>query len=248
MIAQVLHWGHADFQVQVLQYQCERPAAHSIVIVPPTGGTNFLDRSYAKVLCENGFDVVILERWTQDDEFSLDLQVHERFYQRAQKAIGVVLDNIKTPFVGILGTSIGAIHAAIAVARFNKISAAFSITGGAELGELVALSEQDVLVHAKKKRFKTHGFKSDQEYIQALKRHLPFDPLTLPQPSADKALGMVIATADTVVPTRNQMLLKKVWSPDMILEVSGNHKLSIFKTWLFHQQKIVDFFRTASRP
>lgn len=102
-------------------------------------------------------------------------------------------------------------------------------------------------IDAKKKRFQIHGFKSNQEYIQALKPHLPLDPLTLPQPSAGKPLGMVIATADTVVPTRNQMLLKKVWLPGMILEVSGNHKFSIIKTWLFHKKKIVDFFRTASK-
>ena len=245
MIELVQHWGSVDFQTQVSHYQCSRPALESILIIPPTGGVNFLDRSYARTLCKNGFDVVILERWSQDDEYSLDLQIHERFYQRAQRAIGIALENIKTPFVGILGTSVGAIHAAIAVSRFARISAAFTITGGAEINQITALSEQDVLVDAKEKRFKIHGFKNEQEYAEALKAHIPFEPSLLPRPSSKQILGMVIASADTVVPTYNQDLLRKLWSPQTVLEVSGNHKFSIIKTWLFHRQKIVDFFKAA---
>jgi len=246
MIEQALTWGNSDFQAQVMQYQCQQPSLQSILIIPPTGGTNFLDRSYAKVLCENGFDVVILERWTQDDEYSLDLQVHERFYERGQRAIGIVLENIKSPFVGILGTSVGAIHAAIAVAQFSKIRAAFSIAGGVSISEIVALSDQEVLVDAKEKRFKIHGFKNNQEYIEALKPYLTLEPLLLPSPLG-KQLGMMISTADKTVPTSSQRMLQNLWSPEMVLEVSGSHKSSIVKTWLFHRQKIVNFFKAASQ-
>jgi hypothetical protein len=246
MIEQVLYLGNSDFQAQVLQYQCAKPALQSILIMPPTGGTNYLDRSYAKTLCENGFDVVILEHWTQDNEFTLDLQIHRKFYLRAQKAIGMVLEHIKTPFVGILGTSVGAIHAAIAVSRFEKIDAAFTITGGAGVNEIIALSEQEILVDAKKKRFEMLGFKNDQEYIHALKPYIPYEPLTMPKPNSHQILGMAIASKDTVVPIRNQNLLRKFWSPKTVIEVSGNHKYSIIKTWFFHRQKIVEFFKNAS--
>lgn len=246
MTEQVLYWGDIAFKAQVLQYQCAKPTNQSVLILPPTGGTNYIDRGYAEILCKNGFDVVILERWSDDDEFSLDLEIHERFYERAQKAIGIALENIKTPFVGVLGTSIGAIHTAIAVPRFEKINAAFSITGGAELSNIIALSEQSILVDVRKKRFKIHGYKNDEEYIEALKPHIPYEPMKMPLPAKKPSLGMVLAMKDTVVPTYTQNLLRQLWSPQTVLEIPSNHTCSIVNTWLFQRQKIVDFFRTAA--
>jgi hypothetical protein len=31
-----------------------------LIILPPTGGTNFIDRSYAKMFCQNGYQVITL--------------------------------------------------------------------------------------------------------------------------------------------------------------------------------------------
>jgi hypothetical protein len=240
-------WGDSEFQVRVLKFESQQPNKKSILIVPPTGGTNFLDRSYAKVLCKNGFDVFILERWTDDDEYSLDLSIHERFYARGQKAIEIALENIKSPFVAILGTSVGGIHAAIAIARFKNLNAAFAIASGASIGEIIALSDQEVLVQARKQRFEIHGFKDDQEYIEALTPHLPLEPLQLPTPPKHKQLGMVIARADTTVPTQTQRVLEQLWMPRVVVEVSGNHFFSILKTWFFHRRKIVEFFKSAAQ-
>ena len=48
-----------DFKVQILQYNCEsdpvKAADKTLLIMPPTGGTNYIDQSYAKQFCKAGF-------------------------------------------------------------------------------------------------------------------------------------------------------------------------------------------------
>ena len=56
-----------DFFVQTRFYPFSG-SQKSILIIPPTGGTNLIDRSYARHLCAAGHNVYILDRWTMYDE------------------------------------------------------------------------------------------------------------------------------------------------------------------------------------
>lgn len=232
------------FQVQVSKFQTENENQKSILIVPPTGGTNFMDRSYAKFFCENGYDVFILNHWTDDDEYSLDLQIHERFYSRAQQAVELTLSYINSRFIGVLGTSVGAIHAVNAIQSFSKIDAAFLIVGGGPIPEVIANSDQEVLVQARQRRFELYSFKNINEYIQILRKNLTFNSF---KKSANPHLqvGMVIADADTTMPTKNQIELQSVLAPKKILHVDGNHLFAILKTWLCYKTEIVHFFELS---
>jgi len=53
---------HDHFEIQVLNFLPSKSIGH-IIIVPPTGGTNVLDRSYARKLCAEGFSAHILSHW-----------------------------------------------------------------------------------------------------------------------------------------------------------------------------------------
>lgn len=234
-----------DFETEVLRYEPATPGQKSILIMPPTGGVNFLDRSYAKTFCENGFDVYVLKKWRDDDEYNLELEIHDRFYSRAQKALDLTVAQIQTPFIGILGTSVGALHTAIAMGRIEKINAAFIITGGSSIAEIIATSDQDVMVDARTKRFEKYKFKTDSEYIQALEKILPFEPLKLPPLFKGKYLGMVVATEDTTVPAKNQLQLQELWQPQVVLSLKANHMFSIIKTWFWHKSEVVQFFQNA---
>lgn len=239
-------YGDSSFQVQVSQFQSSKAKGRSLLILPPTGGTNVLDLSYAKNLCENGFEVIILEHWTEDDEYSLELEIHQRFYARAQKAISIVLAHIKTPFVGVLGTSVGAIHSAIAMGTQERIDAAFVIVGGAPVANVIAYSDQEILVEARKKRFEVYKFNDNQEYAKELDQILSLDPGKLPTHYRNKFLGMVISKEDTTVPVGTQRALRDLWKPQVVYEFSNNHFISIIKTWLFHKDDIVEFFNKAA--
>lgn len=215
-----------------------------VIVMPPTGGTNLIDRSYASGLCDKGIGAVILDGWTDDDEYNLELEIHTRFYSRAQAAVDLLLDQYKDKSIGILGTSVGALHGSIAFARNERIKSGFFIVGGGDIASIIAHSNQDAMVTAREARFKRYGFKSDDEYVAALRKVLPYEPLEIKFDRKQKKLGMIISTNDQTVPTKNQNLIRDKWAPDVEYKTSWSHVLAIVKTWLFDKSQVVDFFKS----
>ncbi|MDZ4660465.1 MAG: acyl-CoA thioester hydrolase/BAAT C-terminal domain-containing protein [Pseudomonadota bacterium] len=237
--------GETDFKVQLTHYDPEGKSLKSILILPPTGGTNLIDRSYAKEFCAKGYDVYILNTWTDKLEESPDLEYHQRFYTRGQKAISRVLAEVKTPFVGLLGTSIGALHSSIAATTVEKIDAVFIIVGGAPIAEIVLSSDQQQMIDLKYARKKLYGFKNDQENIEAIGKAFQLEPMQQGTLYKKKDLGMSIAKNDETVPTINQNKLRDYWQPKKVVSLSSNHFFGILKTWLFHTDELVSFFEES---
>jgi pimeloyl-ACP methyl ester carboxylesterase len=239
-----------DFEVRILRYRfgAAGAAGNHILILPPTGRTNFIDRSYGEMFCKAGFDVHILDGWTGDDEASLDLEIHSRLYSRALRAIGIVVDAAhgeSNRRIGIFGTSVGGTFAAVAASAFPEIRAAFVVTGAASIASVIANSDQEILQQVRKKRFERHGFKSQGEYIAALERTIVLDPMKMERGFEGKSLGLVIAKKDTTVPVRYQMDLKNLWQTDQVIYLNAAHTWAIVSTWLFHSREITDFFRQS---
>ncbi len=231
-----------DFFV-VAKFYSYHGSKKTIVILPPTGGTNVLDRSYARMFCAEGFNVYILDKFTEHDEYNLDLDIHRRYYARTQRAVDLLLSTIPIEHsVGILGTSVGAIHAAISVGRVERIKKALIITGGADITGLVVDSDQEVMRVARVERNIMYGFKTRDDYYNELKTHIELDPLFFESGYPGKNISMVIADNDTTVPGVYQRLLQKIAKPKRVLEMSDNHFWAIFKTWLFHRKFVMDSF------
>jgi hypothetical protein len=231
-----------DFEVQVLSYRPEKPKSF-ILIVPPSGGTNYIDRSYASGLRQRGHHVYVLSRWTGDDEYNLDLEIHKRFYARSFRAIGLVLSQIpKNAKVGILGTSVGGLHASIAASRYPEISSAMIITAGAHISSIIAHSDQEAMISAWLKRKKLYGFKDRFEYEEALNKVIELEALDRAQIKTQKKFGLVISSTDTTVPTINQERLKSLWKPEKVMYKNKDHFWTIVLTWLFDADFIYDFF------
>lgn len=238
--------GPVDFSLQVFKYEAEKPREKSLIILPPTGKTNIIDRSYAKMFAKHGYDVYILDSWNGIDEEATDLDLHQRLYTRAQKAIEVALENIHTPYIGVLGTSVGAMHASVAASRLDRINAVFCIVGGVPMTEIIAKSEMKAMRDLKEKRQKIYGFKNDEEYLTELNKHFHLEPLKLEQKFKNKRLGLVISTQDTTVPTNTQVRLKEFWKPEKVIELPNNHFWAIVNTWLHHKKKVLEFFEKPS--
>lgn len=216
----------------------------SIIILPPTGGTNLIDRSYARFLCAEGFNVYVLDKWTMYDEYALDLDIHKRFYARVQKAVDLIIKNLPdTHEVGILGTSVGGLHASIATGRNSRIRKALFITGGADITGLIVDSDQEAMKIAKKKRNEIYGFKTRDEYYNELKKHIELDALYFEDGFQGKKVSMVISDIDTTVPGKYQRILQRVSKPTRVLELNDNHFWAIVKTWLFHRDFVLKSFQ-----
>jgi hypothetical protein len=237
------HFQEENFFTLARFYPVE-DSTRTIIILPPTGGTNILDRSYARQLCAHGFNVYILDKYTGFDEYNLDLDIHRRYYGRTQRAIDSIVKDVPDHHtLSIMGTSVGAIHAAISAGRIERIRNALIITGGADVAGLIVDSDQEIMRVAREKRNKMFGFKTRDDYYNELKKHIELDPLNYETNFLRKKISMVIADKDTTVPHIYQRLLRKISQPAHILEMNDNHFWAIVKTWLFHQDFVVKSFQ-----
>ncbi len=232
-----------DFYAQARFYPVTG-SLKTIIILPPTGGTNMIDRSYARLLCASGFNVYILDKYTGFDEYNLDLEIHRRYYGRTQRAVDILVKEVpENHHLSIMGTSVGALHAAISAGRVDRIKNALIITGGADITGLIVDSDQEVMRVAREKRNKMFGFKTRDDYYNELKKHIELDPLNYEANFPGKKISMVIADNDTTVPGNYQRLLQTIAKPVRTLEMSDNHFWAIVKTWLFHRDFVVKSFQ-----
>jgi hypothetical protein len=234
-----------DLQVSITTYKKEIKSLKSLILLPPTGGTSVIDKSYAKKFCAKDYDVYVLNGWSGDKETKTDLTIHQNFYSRAQKAISLSLDNIHTPYIGLIGTSIGGLHASIAANTQTKIDSVFIIVGGAPIAEVIVKSSQDAMVNLKAERKKRFDFKTDDENIKAISKVFSMEPMNQGKLYKTKDIGMSIAAKDSVVPSENQNKLKNFFKPQSVIDLSNNHFWGIVNTWLFHDTKVIDFFEKS---
>ncbi len=238
--------GENDFKVQLSSYIVAASKKH-VLIIPPTGGANFIDRNWAKNFCAKGFNAHIVEHWTLDAEAAIDLGLHQRFYSRTQKAIGIVLEHLKdASFIGMMGTSIGGIHTAMAMGIHDRIDAAFVITAGADMPAMIANSDQVAMVNVWNKRKDAFNIPDKKTYIELLREKIEYEPLKLPRKFEGKDLGMIVATSDTTVPYDNQLKLKNHWKPKTLIEYSNNHFWGIVFSWLWDSGKVIEFFQQSA--
>lgn len=236
----------SEFSVEVTHYQPREGVRGSVLIMPPTGGSTVLDRSYATLFCRAGFEAWIVERWTGMNEESTDLQIHERLYRRGQRAISRVLREIPDErSVGILGTSVGALHTAVAMGSQERLKAAFAITGGLPISEVIATSDQQAMQKLRRIRAEDYGLKDPAEHARAIRKVFSMEPESLPRHFEGKHLGLVVAAEESTVPGETQLHLERFWEPQVVYRSSGNHFNAIVGTWLWHRHDLVKFFETG---
>lgn len=230
-----------SFYVSVSVYSPVKPKG-SVIVMPPITGSNPADRGYAKSLCRAGYLALVLDHWQGQDEVSVPVDVHERLLQRGQKAIGAVVEELAVEPIGILGNSLGGIHAATALYQNDKLKAGFLIVAGAPVASVISESMEESLVAYRTQRFQQLGFSSIEEYRQALARVIQTDPLLLSGGPLGKSLFMVISDADSTVPTAYQKQLVQRMKPQGTMVFSVNHFWTITRMFLFQKNKVIDFF------
>ena len=238
----------SDLSIELISYKSEKEIG-KILILPPTGGVTYLEKRYARSLCKLGFSSIIIKSWKEMEKETIGLDIHAFHLELAQKVIAKVIElKINTDdFLGILGTSVGAIHSATALGSYDQIQAGFLILGGAPVHKVITHSEEKTLKKYKEKRMKAFGFKSLKDYTFALDKKIPKKvcPLSFAQTVQSKDVFTVIALKDKVVPTVFQKNLQQAFKGES-LEISSGHILSIFKFYLLHSEKMTQFFKSSA--
>ena len=234
--------------VEIDSYISQKKEKGKILILPPTKGVTYFEKKYAQRLCKKGFSAFIIKSWKGIDEEKIELNIHNRLLGRAQTAILEVLNKKTKPedFIGLLGTSVGAIHSATALGFYPQIQAGFLIVGGAPIHQVIAYSKEDTLTKYRNKRMKKFQFQNVKDYALALDKVLikRVRPLAFVQTGKNKAVFTVTALKDQTVPTENQKALSKALNAEN-LNIPGGHIFSIIWFYLFHKKKVIQFFEKS---
>jgi len=212
----------------------------AVVIVPPTGGVTFLDRSWAKRFCLGHARTFLLEHWTGDLETGIDPSVHDRGSMRGIAAIRQVVSYLRMPKVSVLGSSLGAILASMATGIDARIDRAFLVVAGGSVTDLMTESDQELLVKMRADRMAAYGLKTPEEYRAFLAKFLKIEPTRFAAPGTGKSVTFLIGTKDTTVPTHTQLALWEAWGSPGRVDVPHGHVLSIVAAWAFHGAEVIE--------
>jgi hypothetical protein len=230
--------------VQNRIYEARNGSDRTVLLLPPTGGENILDQGYANHLCSAGFRVVILQTWQNQLEVSLDPAMHDNGAVRALSAIRHTLDYLKPSRgaqVGILGTSVGALSASLALGFDPRLSSGVLIVGGFGFSEIVARSTETGATKLRDARMKAFGLKTMDDYVALLAEKVVIEPGDFADFSGRKNVLAFVGTRDVTVPTKNQLALVKGYGAESE-EYAGDHTQTILNTFTWKRGKITAFF------
>lgn len=212
----------------------------SIFIFPPTGGENIIDRLYGRQLASLGYEVFILQSWTHIDLDGVDYDLHNVFYGSAQAALNKLLPLAQSSKMGILGTSVGALHSSVALTLNDKIRTGFLIVGGLPIPEVIVRSEQEAMKTLKQRRYQKYKLQDDAQYLKQLSDIFKYEPTTYTAPT--KSVGAVISENDALVPYETQMSVIRFFKASPVYTTSLSHIQTVIWNGIFHRKRVSKFF------
>lgn len=221
----------------------------NVIILPPTGGVNIIDKGYANELCSSGINVALITGWEHQNETSLDFSMHTNGAFRSLAAARHVIEFLQTKNpnpIGILGTSVGAIAGTLVMGFDNRVTSGVFIVGGARLADVIAESDEMNTSVLRQKRMKYFGFNNLNEYKQAVRKSIQIEPSMFIGYTGKKRAMVLSADADTTVASLHQFELAQMLQAERHIQLKGNHLAGIKDSFWKHRKDIVGFFLNAN--
>ncbi len=224
-----------------------------VFILPPLGGANQLDSAMAKTLCKSNVAAVILTTNLTglDSPTLVPVTDHDHTHRRVASAIKGGMQALKNmpeiniEKVGLFGASLGGILGSVAYGVMPEISAGTFLVNGGDVPDILAHSDQDVVVKLKRQRMAEKGIKTDEEYEQFLNDHLELDPLHFVKYIDRDSTKLYLSRKDKSVPSVDQLAFyEAIGSPAETSFYSLGHGQTIFAVLGLGNQKdkITDWF------
>jgi len=237
--------GTDEFAVVYQKSSPRKAGDKAIIVMPPTGGSTRLEAYYRNTFRRAGFVVYVVESWSGMDEVDVELELHNRLLGRGQAAIDLILEQVEEPFVAILGTSVGGIHALTALGRSDRLVAGFVIGSAHPVASVIAWSELDALKELRQRRMGAFQWSTIDEYEAELLAAVHVEPSRYREALKRKALGAIVIRSDQTVKTRLQQNMVSDFAAQPVYRVSGSHVAGIIRAYWFHESDIVTFFDKA---
>lgn len=234
--------------VQVKEYSARGAGNEkAVVLLPPTGGENILDRGWGNVFCANGIRLLLVQHWAHDDFVSLELTMHDQGALRALAAVRHTVEYAETTGssrLGILGTSVGALTSTLALGVEPRLRTGALVVGGHGFADIISRTTEQGAAKLREERLKKFGF-TEKQYAEALAQAVSIEPVDFWNPAAPKPVMMVVAKQDVTVPSDTQYALAEKLHPAELLEIDDNHVNTVIATYWKHSDSILSFFQRS---
>jgi hypothetical protein len=225
--------------------------SRQVIILPPTGGANFADRSLFDALCARGHQVTLLD-YEQKSGISLDFGIHDRLSKEVLAVIDNQLANTQLPAT-LVGASLGGLYASMAFSysrtqqkeflHLKWIDKIVITVAGGPLADVLTFSEAEQVRQQRELRLNRLGIKSLQEYKSALEKNIFYDPLVWAQPMLRTRVLMFNSSNDAVVPSKTQESLWEAWGKPEAEWLTLGHEYSVGYVYLFYLDQMDRFLK-----
>lgn len=211
-----------------------------VVDFPISGGTYFIDESYAKFFYSKGIATVIVYRelnHSPNDGEKINALIKQSILDN-KRVIDWITSRgeFDTTRIAALGTSLGSLKAVNAIGVDKRISATVAVLTGCNLADILANSKEGAWhrahtnsVTAHRETYMREHHMTRKEFQAELKRDIKFDPGFLAPCIEPKKVLLIIGLCDTVVPTRTgRELRRKMQYPETIYIVSGHYTALVY--------------------
>lgn len=223
-----------------------------VMLLPPMGGTNFLDESMAETFCNKNIAAMIITNdftGVQSGDVP-PVEDHDMAFHRTVAGIKAAMAfakddaNIDATKVGLFGVSLGGILGSFAMSTQFDIAAGYFVVAGGDVPHILAYSDNSEVSRIRVERMKLEGFTTKQEYEDFLRVNMSMDPFDVSRSVPPETLYMVISKNDTTVPSDNQYLLHDGFGKPNVRYTNSSHVDTVIDTllWGDNRRKVADFF------
>jgi dienelactone hydrolase len=227
----------------------------AVIMIPPIGGMNMLDRRMAETFCSSRMSALVLT----DDFAYIEAQSagslrppedhQETFYRvgaavKGSMAMIAADNNLDYEKVGIFGVSLGGVLGSFMMATQVDVAAGYFIVAGGDIPHILAVSQQTEVARIRRKRMQAEGLENQQAYEEYLRQHIFFDPLDLAITMMPETINMVVAQRDSSVPTPNQMSLYEAFGQPETRFINSGHVDAVISAlfWANNRRDVARFF------
>jgi dienelactone hydrolase len=196
--------------------------------LPILGGPNDVIEFFAKYFAERGISTVIVHREEKYQEIENVEAINPAFQQ-------MILDHrqvldwigqqpeLDATRIGAFGISMGGIKAVLIAGSDSRVKATVVALAGGDLADILVTSAEDGIQERVAELLLKHNM-TREELEREIRSELIFDPLDFAPAINPKTTLQIITLFDKVVPTGNQLQLRKaLGNPQTIMLPTGHY-------------------------
>jgi dienelactone hydrolase len=219
----------------------------TILIIPVLGGGYYFSKSSARYLVKRGMSCLRFERTTDPLDPQKGLHHTETVLRHAIIDIRRVVDWVvqrnpgnSTP-IGVMGISMGAIVAALALQVEPRIGAGALILGGADIAAILAWSREDRVVRFREAVMQASRMSLDEFHDEAARIMVPVDALTYRGRADPNRILMVNGLFDRVIPSSSSKNLWEAMGRPLWFQMPTGHYSAALLLWHIRYRTFLHF-------